>query len=167
MAQDAAAPQVREERSQGWTRAIATQVHRLNNLLPTPPSLGPVVYTPALVAYVAMTYAVGIAVAVVTALTVHWPLDPATLVIGGLAIFLMSVYAIRLINISWTPTTFAHLGLSVVLGPVGGAVGAVAESVGVSIRNRNGWVRTFFNMSNRVAAAIDMRPNDEYHAMAG
>lgn len=24
----------------------------------------------------------------------------------------------------------------------------------------------FFNMSNRVAAAIDMRPNDEYHAMA-
>jgi uncharacterized peroxidase-related enzyme len=24
----------------------------------------------------------------------------------------------------------------------------------------------FFNMSNRMAAAIDMRPNDEYHAMA-
>ncbi|QKD01222.1 peroxidase-related enzyme [Mesorhizobium loti] len=24
----------------------------------------------------------------------------------------------------------------------------------------------FFNMSNRVAAAIDMRPNDEYHVMA-
>lgn len=24
----------------------------------------------------------------------------------------------------------------------------------------------FYNMSNRVAAAIDMRPNDEYHAMA-
>ncbi|TIX21548.1 peroxidase-related enzyme [Mesorhizobium sp.] len=24
----------------------------------------------------------------------------------------------------------------------------------------------FFNMSNRVAAAIDMQPNDEYHAMA-
>ncbi|PTE08094.1 peroxidase-related enzyme [Mesorhizobium helmanticense] len=24
----------------------------------------------------------------------------------------------------------------------------------------------FFNMSNRLAAAIDMRPNDEYHAMA-
>jgi uncharacterized peroxidase-related enzyme len=24
----------------------------------------------------------------------------------------------------------------------------------------------FFNMSNRVAAATDMRPNDEYHAMA-
>jgi uncharacterized peroxidase-related enzyme len=24
----------------------------------------------------------------------------------------------------------------------------------------------FFNMSNRVAAAVDMRPNDEYHSMA-
>ncbi|HEU4985622.1 MAG TPA: peroxidase-related enzyme [Rhizobiaceae bacterium] len=27
-------------------------------------------------------------------------------------------------------------------------------------------VAAFFNMSNRVAAAVDMRPNDEYHAMA-
>lgn len=27
-------------------------------------------------------------------------------------------------------------------------------------------VAAFFNMSNRVASAVDMRPNDEYHAMA-
>ncbi len=27
-------------------------------------------------------------------------------------------------------------------------------------------VTAFFNMSNRVASAVDMRPNDEYHAMA-
>jgi uncharacterized peroxidase-related enzyme len=27
-------------------------------------------------------------------------------------------------------------------------------------------VAAFFNMSNRVAAAVDMRPNDEYHATA-
>jgi len=27
-------------------------------------------------------------------------------------------------------------------------------------------VASFFNMSNRVAAAVDMRPNEEYHAMA-
>jgi uncharacterized peroxidase-related enzyme len=27
-------------------------------------------------------------------------------------------------------------------------------------------VAAFFNMSNRVAAAVDMRPNEEYHAMA-
>lgn len=36
--------------------------------------------------------------------------------------------------------------------------------------NRDIWdiasVAAFFNMSNRVAAAVDMRPNDEYHAMA-
>ena len=36
--------------------------------------------------------------------------------------------------------------------------------------NRDIWdiasTAAFFNMSNRVAAAIDMRPNDEYHAMA-
>jgi hypothetical protein len=27
-------------------------------------------------------------------------------------------------------------------------------------------VAAFFNMSNRVAAAVDMRPNADYHAMA-
>jgi uncharacterized peroxidase-related enzyme len=27
-------------------------------------------------------------------------------------------------------------------------------------------VASFFNMSNRMAAAVDMRPNDEYHAEA-
>jgi uncharacterized peroxidase-related enzyme len=36
--------------------------------------------------------------------------------------------------------------------------------------NRDIWdiasTAAFFNMSNRVAAAIDMRPNAEYHAMA-
>jgi uncharacterized peroxidase-related enzyme len=36
--------------------------------------------------------------------------------------------------------------------------------------NRDIWdiasTAAFFNMSNRVAVAVDMRPNDEYHAMA-
>ena len=36
--------------------------------------------------------------------------------------------------------------------------------------NRDIWdiasVASFFNMSNRMAAAVDMRPNDDYHAMA-
>jgi alkylhydroperoxidase family enzyme len=27
-------------------------------------------------------------------------------------------------------------------------------------------VAAFFNMTNRVASAVDMRPNDEYHAQA-
>jgi uncharacterized peroxidase-related enzyme len=37
-------------------------------------------------------------------------------------------------------------------------------------RDRDIWdiaaVASFFNMSNRMAAAVDMRPNDEYHAQA-
>ena len=27
-------------------------------------------------------------------------------------------------------------------------------------------VASFFNMSNRMSIAVDMRPNDEYHGMA-
>jgi uncharacterized peroxidase-related enzyme len=41
---------------------------------------------------------------------------------------------------------------------------------GVGFSERDIWditsVAAFFNMSNRVAAAVDMRPNKEYHAMA-
>lgn len=40
----------------------------------------------------------------------------------------------------------------------------------VGFNDRDIWdiasTAAFFNMSNRVAAAVDMRPNDEYHAMA-
>jgi uncharacterized peroxidase-related enzyme len=40
----------------------------------------------------------------------------------------------------------------------------------VSFSDRDIWdiasTAAFFNMSNRLAAAIDMRPNAEYHAMA-
>jgi len=40
----------------------------------------------------------------------------------------------------------------------------------VGFSDRDIWdiasVAAFFNMSNRVAAAVDMRPNDEYHTMA-
>lgn len=40
----------------------------------------------------------------------------------------------------------------------------------VGFSDRDIWdiasVAAFFNMSNRVATAVDMRPNDEYHAMA-
>ena len=40
----------------------------------------------------------------------------------------------------------------------------------VGFTDRDIWdiasVAAFFNMSNRVAAAVDMKPNDEYHTMA-
>lgn len=45
---------------------------------------------------------------------------------------------------------------------------AALQQVGFS--DRDIWdiasTAAFFNMSNRLASAIDMRPNDEYHAMA-
>ena len=45
---------------------------------------------------------------------------------------------------------------------------AALRTVGFS--DRDIWdiasTAAFYNMSNRVAAAVDMRPNDEYHAMA-
>jgi len=41
---------------------------------------------------------------------------------------------------------------------------------GLGFTDRDIWdiasVTAFFNMTNRVAAAVDMRPNDEYHSMA-
>ena len=103
------------------------------------------------------TYVVAATLAVVSALTVHVTLDIPTLVVGGVTIFLMALYAIRQrppANITWTPTTFVHLGLSVTLGPIGAGVGAVAESLGVSIRSRGGAFRTFFNMSNHFLANV-------------
>lgn len=155
MAQDAAAPQPRNGSVDGWLRAGVGLLRHLD--LPKPPALPPIVYTPPLVAYVVGTYVVAAGLAVVAGLTVRVPVDLQTLLVGGLTIFLMALYAIRQrppANTTWTPTTFVHIGLSVALGPIGAAVGAVAESSGVSVRNRNGWFRTFFNMSNHFLANI-------------
>ena len=155
MAQDAVAPQTRHENAGRFFHAAVRLLHRFD--LPTPPALPRVEYTPALVSYVVGTYAVAASLAVFSALTVHVPLDPWTLIVGGFTIFLMALYAIRQrppANSTWTPTTFVHLGLSVALGPVGAGVGAVAESLGVSIRSRGGAFRTFFNMSNHFLANV-------------
>jgi signal transduction histidine kinase len=154
MAQDVVAPQSRHDANR-WLHVGIGLLRRLD--LPTPPALPRVAYTPALVTYVVGTYVVAATLAVVSALTVHVQLDVPTLVIGGVTIFLMALYAIRQrppANITWTPTTFVHLGLSVALGPVGAGVGAVAESLGVSIRSRGGAFRTFFNMSNHFLANV-------------
>ena len=64
----------------------------------------------------------------------------------------MAVYPIRNVEISWVPTTFVHLGLTVTFGPAGAIVGAVAEAAGVAIRIRNGWFRTLFNLSSHFLA---------------
>ncbi len=155
MAQDVVAPQTRRDNAGRFFHAGIGLLRRFD--LPTPPALARVAYTPALVAYVVGTYVVAATLAVVSALTVHVALDIPTLVVGGVTIFLMALYAIRQrppANITWTPTTFVHLGLSVTLGPIGAGVGAVAESLGVSIRSRGGAFRTFFNMSNHFLANV-------------
>jgi len=155
MAQDAVAPQTRHQSAGRMFHAGVRLLRRFD--LPTPPALPRVKYTPALVTYVVGTYVVAAALAAFSVLTVHVALDPLTLIVGGFTIFLMALYAIRQrppANITWTPTTFVHLGLSVALGPVGAGVGAIAESLGVSIRSRGGAFRTFFNMSNHFLANV-------------
>ena len=155
MAQDVVAPQTRHDNASRWLHAGLGLLRRLD--LPTPPALPRVAYTPALVTYVVGTYVVAAGLAVLSVFTVRVPVDAQTLVVGGVAIFLMALYAIRQrppANITWTPTMFVHLGLSVALGPAGAAVAAVSESLGVSIRSHGGAVRTFFNMSNHFIADL-------------
>ncbi|HYL69679.1 MAG TPA: sensor histidine kinase, partial [Candidatus Dormibacteraeota bacterium] len=55
---------------------------------------------------------------------------------------------------TWAPGVFLHLGLSLVLGPVGAVTAAVAEAAGVGLRTRNGWFRTAFNFADLVLANL-------------
>jgi signal transduction histidine kinase len=153
MAQDAVSPRVRAPGLFGWVRTAALWLY---HLLPKSPALPPVVYNPALVVYV---FATAVAAVALTAVVIAFrtdihpavALEPWTLGIGGLTIFLMSVYAIRTTGpaaIQWAPTVFIHLGLAVTFGPAGAAVGAFAEPLGVTVRNHNGWFRTIYNVSN-------------------
>ena len=121
--------------------------------MPAGAALGPVRYTPELVSYVVVVTAG--AVALLT-LFMHRPADVATLVLGGTAIFLMARFAVRTLPVqtTWSPGVFLHLGLSLVLGPPGVAVAAVAEAAGIGLRTRNGWFRTAFNFSTFVLADL-------------
>ncbi len=152
MAQDIAAPQTRHADHRPKFGAVGRAIRRLD-ILPSTPALGPVAYNPALVGYVATV--VGAAV-LIAAVTLRLPTPPVhqlalTLALGGVTIFLMSVYVLPPTGpakIGWTPTIFVHLGLAVALGPTGALVGAVAEPLGVIVRNHNGWFRTSFNIAN-------------------
>jgi signal transduction histidine kinase len=157
MAQDAVSPRVRAPGLFGWVRTAALWLY---HLLPKSPALPPVAYNPALVIYVTATAAAAVAVSAVVIIfraDIHPAvlLEPWTLAIGGLTIFLMSVYAIRTTGpaaIQWAPTVFIHLGLAVTFGPAGAAVGGFAEPLGVTVRNHNGWFRTIYNVSNNFLA---------------
>jgi signal transduction histidine kinase len=159
MAQESVAPRKQALVIAGKSRAAALG-RRLFDLLPKSPSLGPVVYTPMLVAYVAGTAVAALAVAALVITfrqDISEQLQPLTLVVGGLTIFLMSVFAVRLpgtTQAQWTPSVFIHLGLAVTFGPVGAGVGAIAEPFGVAVRNHNGWFRTTFNVTNGFLANV-------------
>jgi len=122
-------------------------------IMPPAASLGPVRYTPLLVGYVAVVTAVALALAT---LLVRRPTDVATLVSGGTAIFLMARFAVRALPVQTTfsPGVFLHLGLSLVLGPVGAVTAAAAEAAGVGLRTRNGWFRIAFNFSSIALADL-------------
>jgi signal transduction histidine kinase len=157
MAQDAVAPRASGADKVGWFRSALMAIRRWD-LVPKAPAFRPVDYRNiGLVAYVGATDAAAIVVGVISLLTIKWPVDYWTLAIAGMTIFLMSVFAVRLAppaNVSWVPTTLIHLGLAVTFGPAGAAVGALAEPIGVSVRSRNGWFRTSFNIANEFLANV-------------
>ena len=159
MAQDSVAPR-KQAQGAGGTLRIAALGRRIIDLLPKSPALGPVVYTPMLVAYVvatAMVALVAAALVIVFRQDIHEQLQPLTLAVGGATIFLMSVFAVQLpgsSQVQWAPSVFIHLGLTVTFGPVGAAVGAIAEPFGVAVRNHNGWFRTTFNVANGFLANV-------------
>ena len=118
------------------------------DVLPKAPPLAPVKYTPALVAYVGGAAGAGLALAV-------WQIRPIqdwlTLSVAAAIVFLMALFAIRSLTVmqtAWTPSVFLNLGLSITFGPAGAAAAAIAETLGTSIRTRNGLFRGTFNLAN-------------------
>jgi signal transduction histidine kinase len=156
MAQDAVAPRTHGTEKGRPFRSAVTAIRRLE-LLPKTPALGPVHYTVGLVAYVAATVAAALIIGVVAVLLVRPQVDLLTVAIAGTTIFLMSVFAIKATpaaNVAWVPSPYIHLGLSVTFGPAGAAVGALAEPIGISLRSRNGWFRTSFNIADYFLANV-------------
>src|ERR1700693_1202532 len=137
-------------------RSAVTAIRRLE-LLPQTPALGPVHYTAGLVTYVAARAAAAVIVGLAAVLWVRVPVDLVTVAIAGTTIFLMSVFAIKATpaaNVAWVPSPYIHLGLSVTFGPAGAGVGALAEPIGISLRTRNGWFRTSFNIADYFLANV-------------
>lgn len=117
-------------------------------ILPKTEPLGAVQYSPALLAYVSTCAAIALGVSI-------WLVRPVsdwlTLSVGATVVFLMSVFAVRIgtvMRTAWTPSVLVHLGLCLTFGPIAGLACASAEALGVSVRSRNGWFRTVFNLSD-------------------
>ena len=163
MAQDVVAPR-KQAQSGGGSVRLAAWRRRIVDLLPKSPALGPVEYTPMLVAYVVATV---VAALVAAALVVAFRQDISRLSASGCSrspcrrrrhdlsdVGLRCQQLPGTTRSHWTPSVFIHLGLAVTFGPVGAAVGAIAEPFGVSVRNHNGWFRTTFNVANEFLANV-------------
>lgn len=142
----------RAEPRHGPRRAFAVLAHL--DLLPKPQPLEAVRYSRPLIAYVTV-------VSAVAAGLLGWLVRPIsdwlTLSAASAVVFVMSVFAVRMgsiIRTAWTPTVFVHLGASFTFGPVGAAATAIAESLGVTVRSRNGWFRTIFNVADQSLAGL-------------
>lgn len=152
MAQDV----VPAPRSVTTTPSLERAIERLRraHLLPPTATPGRVTLTRPVVGYVALVAVVSVTVAT---LTVRYATDWQTLIAGSLATFLLAVYAVRNLpgsTFTWSPSVFLNLGLSVTLGPIGAAVAAIGEALGVASRTRNGWFRTIFNVSNHFLSNV-------------
>ena len=135
------------------------------DILPKPQQLGVVHFSPALVAYVGLCVALALGLG---AWLVRPTQDWLTLSVGAGIVFVMSVFAVRMgtiLRTAWTPSALVHLGLCFALGPIAAAASASAEALGASIRTRNGWFRTLFNLADMFLS--NLAPWAVYMAVAG
>ena len=116
--------------------------------LPGEPPSPPIAYSGQLIAYVSVVLA---GAAVAAAISVRPAGDALTLLLGGVVILVMAATAVRVlsgIDSAWSVSTFAHLGLALVAGPMGALVAAAGEASGDELRFRSGWLRGAFNSAN-------------------
>ena len=98
-----------------------------------------------------------VAAIAVAIFTVRPPHEWVTFGIGTLTIALISAYSVRsltAVNTSFSVAIFVHLGLTLVLGPVGAAGGAIADAIGTSQRLRPGLFRAAFNIADYFLANV-------------
>jgi len=106
----------------------------------------PVQYRRDIVTYVTAT---GLVALILAALTVRRPPDGMGVAIVSVTIFLIALFAVRLVsgvNTLFSTSTFLHLGLSLSVGPFGALSGALAEGVATQLRFKTGFFRTAFNV---------------------
>jgi signal transduction histidine kinase len=104
-------------------------------------------YSVPLVAYVAVVFAIAIAVAL---LTVRAQSDTTTLIYGAVVIFLLTLVTVRTFggaSAPWSPAAFVHLAVTFAAGPVGALLAAVFATAGSFLRLRTGWFRALLNFA--------------------